>query len=199
MFYYILQYPIKLQVIGSVISFRGILLLSERSDVMRAVGEFCVHPGQGACFIEDMVLEPVRSYVLSPIGQKHPIQIVFPLEQEYRLRDVISQQEALQLVDSYPTIELDTFHVNNASLEESHFRAAIREGLCKDSMSIAKTFRARIEQARTLNKKPPVSHERIFKMATHRYLYELITALGWTVDDIRTVFSSRYGVEIGKA
>ena len=63
MFYYILQYPIKLQVIGSVISFRGILLLSERSDVMRAVGEFCVHPGQGACFIEDMVLEPVRSYV----------------------------------------------------------------------------------------------------------------------------------------
>ena len=117
---------------------------------MRAVGEFCVHPGQGVCLVENVVSEPTPAYVLSPIGQKHPVQIVFPLDQEFRLRDL-------------------------------------------------KTFRARIDKARSLNKKPPVSHERIFKMASNRGLYELITALNCTVDEIQKVFSSRYGVEIGKA
>ena len=48
---------------------------------MRAVGEFCVHPGQGVCLVENVVSEPTPAYVLSPIGQKHPVQIVFPLDQ----------------------------------------------------------------------------------------------------------------------
>ena len=107
----------------------------------------------------------------------------------------MTHDEAMNLVDTYPQIELITFHIHNASLEESHFRHAIREGSCKDSFSIAKTFRARIDKARSLNKKPPVSHERIFKMASNRGLYELITALNCTVDEIQKVFSSRYGVE----
>ena len=166
---------------------------------MRAVGEFCVHPGQGVCLVENVVSEPTPAYILSPIGQKHPVQIVFPLDQEFRLRDLMTRDEATNLVDTYPQIELITFHIHNASLEESHFRHAIREGSCKDSISIAKTFRARIDNARSLNKKPPVSHERIFKMASNRGLYELITALNCTVDEIQKVFSSRYGVEIGKA
>ena len=132
---------------------------------MRAVGEFCVHPGQGVCLVENVVSEPTPAYILSPIGQKHPVQIVFPLDQEFRLRDLMTHDEAMNLVDTYP----------------------------------AKTFRARIDKARSLNKKPPVSHERIFKMASNRGLYELITALNCTVDEIQKVFSSRYGVEIGKA
>ena len=99
---------------------------------MRAVGEFCVHPGQGVCLVENVVSEPTPAYVLSPIGQKHPVQIVFPLDQEFRLRDLMTHDEAMNLVDTYPQIEL-------------------------------------------------------------------ITALNCTVDEIQKVFSSRYGVEIGKA
>ena len=76
-----LRQVIKLQVIGLKYASHGILLLSERSGVMRAVGEFCVHPGQGVCLVENVVSEPTPAYVLSPIGQKHPVQIVFPLDQ----------------------------------------------------------------------------------------------------------------------
>ena len=110
----------------------------------------------------------------------------------------MTRDEATNLVDTYPQIELITFRIHNTSLEESHFRHAIREGSCKDSISIAKTFRARIDTARSLNKKPPISHERIFKIASNRSLYELITALNCTVDEIQKVFSTRYGVEIGR-
>lgn len=166
---------------------------------MRAVGEFCVHPGQGVCLIKDVVSEPTPAYILSPIGQKHPVQIAFPLSQEFRLRDLMTHEEAANLVDTYPQIELITLHIHNASLEESHFRHVIREGSCKDSISIAKTFRSRINTARSLSKKPPISYERIFRMASNRGLYELITALNCSVEEIQNVFSSRYGIEIGKA
>ena len=65
-----LRQVIKLQVIGLKHASHDILLLSERSGVMRAVGEFCVHPGQGVCLVENVVSEPTPAYVLSPIGQK---------------------------------------------------------------------------------------------------------------------------------
>ena len=67
---------------------------------MRAVGEFCVHPGQGVCLVENVVSEPIPAYILSPIGQKHPVQIVFPLDQEFRLRDLMTHDEATNLVET---------------------------------------------------------------------------------------------------
>ena len=65
-------------------------------------------------------------------------------------------------------------------------------------MSIAKTFRARITHARGQNKRPPVSHERIFKMASMRSLYELAVALDTSTDDIQAKFSSRFGILLGE-
>ena len=137
-------------------------------------------------------------YTLVPISHKHPIQITFPLVQETRLRSVLSSKEAKALIDKYPAISLNTFHVHNNSLEEAHFRQAIREGSCEDTMSIAKTFRARITHACGQNKRPPVSHERIFKMASMRSLYELAVALNTSTDDIQAKFSSRFGILLGE-
>ncbi len=59
---------------------------------------FCVHPGQGVCLVENVVSSSTPAYVLSPIGQKHPVQIVFPLDQEFRLRDLMTRDEAMNLL-----------------------------------------------------------------------------------------------------
>ena len=152
---------------------------------MYAVGNYVVHPGQGVCQISAVIQGRDGYYTLVPISHKHPIQITFPLVQE-------------TLIDKYPAISLNTFHVHNNSLEEAHFRQAIREGSCEDTMSIAKTFRARITHARGQNKRPPVSHERIFKMASMRSLYELAVALHTSTDDIQAKFSSRFGILLGE-
>ena len=100
---------------------------------MYAVGNYVVHPGQGVCQISAVIQGRDGYYTLVPISHKHPIQITFPLVQETRLRSVLSSKEAKALIDKYPAISLNTFHVHNNSLEEAHFRQAIREGSCEDT------------------------------------------------------------------
>ena len=59
---------------------------------MYAIGDYLVHPGQGVCQVEDVKAAHDRSYVLLPLGQRHPIHISFPVESESRLRPVLSRQ-----------------------------------------------------------------------------------------------------------
>lgn len=87
---------------------------------MYAVGDYVVHPGQGVCQVSAVAQGSDGWYTLVPISSKHPIQITFPRTQEGRLRTVMSFDEAEELIDKYPLISLDTFHVHNSSLEESH-------------------------------------------------------------------------------
>ena len=49
----------------------------------------------------------------------------------------------------------------------------MRQGTCLDSVRIAKTFRVRIDELASRNKKPPVAYERILKEARERSSVEL--------------------------
>ena len=158
---------------------------------MYSVGEFIVHPGQGVCKVEGVVAEPMAVYQLMPIGQRHPMRITFPLASAGKLRPVLSRDEAMQIIDEYPTMQLDTFVGKSNALEEEHFRQKIRTGSCEDSVRIVKTFRQRIADTRARNKKPPVVYERILKQASQRSLEELAVALEMTPDDVRMLFEQR--------
>ena len=157
---------------------------------MYEVGEYVVHPGQGVCRVEAVTTEPMATYQLLPIGQRHPMRISFPIASEDRLRPVLSDAEAQAVIEAFPTLELDPFTAKSNALEEEHFRNEIRQGTCLDAVRIVKTFRARIAQVRANNKKPPVAYERILKHATERSLTELSVALDTTVDDVRDRFAA---------
>ena len=157
---------------------------------MYEVGEFIVHPGQGVCRVEEIVGSEVPTYQLLPVGQRHPMKISFPVANEDRLRPILSSDEAARIIDEYPTMDLDPFTERSNTLEEEHFRSAIRTGSCRDSVRIVKTFRARIAEVRSRNKKPPVAYERILKQASQRSLEELAVALDTTTDDVRSRFES---------
>lgn len=158
---------------------------------MYSVGEFIVHPGQGVCKVEGVVEEPMALYQLMPIGQRHPMRISFPLASADKLRPVLSREEAMQIIDGYPDMQVDPFIGRSNALEEEHFRQKIRTGTCKDSVRIVKTFRKRIADTRARNKKPPVVYERILKQASQRSLEELAVALEMTPDDVRLLFEQR--------
>ena len=158
---------------------------------MYSVGEFIVHPGQGVCKVEGVVEEPMAVYQLMPIGQRHALRISFPLASADKLRPVLSRDEAMQIIEGYPTMQLDPFVGKSNALEEEHFRQKIRTGTCKDSVRIVKTFRQRIADTRARNKKPPVVYERILKQASQRSLEELAVALEMTPDDVRVLFEQR--------
>ena len=158
---------------------------------MYAIGDYLVHPGQGVCQVEDVKAAPDRSYVLLPLGQRHPIRISFPVESESRLRPVLSRQEAQQIIEEYPQLPPVSFEARNTALEEEHYKGEIRTGTCRSQVRIAKTFRERIDSLSRRNKKPPVAYERIMKQARERAVTELSVALGCTPEDVCEMFEER--------
>ena len=158
---------------------------------MYQVGEYIVHPGQGVCKVDEIVLEPQETYMLLPVGARNPVRISFPVAGEARLRPVLSSDEARELIAAYPQMDVDGFTERSAALEEEHFKKTIRLGTCRDSVRVVKTFRRRIAEVRARNKKPPVAYERILKQASERSLSELAIALGITADDVRLLFESQ--------
>ncbi|MBO7675661.1 MAG: CarD family transcriptional regulator [Atopobiaceae bacterium] len=158
---------------------------------MYSIGDYIVHPGQGVCRVEGFVEEPQASYQLLPVGMRHPTRIRFPVTNAHKLRPVLTHEEAMELIDEYPTMQVDSYTDRSNALEEEHFRQEIRQGTCRDSMRIVKTFRLRIAETKARNKKPPVAYERILKQASQRSLEELSIALEMPVDDVKTLFEQR--------
>ena len=163
---------------------------------MYSVGEYIVHPGQGVCRVEGLVQEPREVYQLLPIGQRHPMRITYPVALEENLRPVLSHDEAVAIIEQYPTMSVDTFVAKSNALEEEHFKQEIRHGSCEDSVRIVKTFRRRIAETRARNKKPPVVYARILKQASQRSLEELSVALEMTTDDVRMLFESKLDEDV---
>lgn len=158
---------------------------------MYQVGEYIVHPGQGVCKVDEIVDQPQETYMLLPVGARHPMRISFPVASEGRLRPVLTKAEAEELIGEYPQMDVDGFTERSAALEEEHFKNQIRRGTCRDSVRVVKTFRQRIAEVRARNKKPPVAYERILKQASERSLTELAIALDVTPDDVRLLFESQ--------
>ena len=144
---------------------------------MYEVGEYIVHPGQGVCKVEGIAENPTAVYELMPIGQRHPMKISFPVASEAKLRPVLSREEAQELIDQYPTIPVEDFRDRS-------------NALCRDTVRIVKTFRARIAQTKANNKKPPAAYERILKQASERSLSELAIALDTTPEDVMVLFQN---------
>ena len=141
---------------------------------MYKVGQYVVHPGQGVCKVEAIEDDPQATYMLMPVGGRHPMRISFPVASEGRLRPVIGRKQAEQIIGEYTELPL----------EEERFKTELRRGSCRDAVRIAKTLRTRIEQVRASNKRPPVAYERIFKQASERSLQELAVAMGVSEDDV---------------
>jgi CarD family transcriptional regulator len=158
---------------------------------MYEVGEYIVHPGQGVCKVEEIVDGPTATYMLLPVGARHPMKISFPVASEGRLRPILTEQQARELIDEYSEMDVEEVSKASSLLEEEHFKNEIRQGTCRDAVRIVKTFRKRIAEARSANKKPPVVYERILKQASERSLEELAVALGSTKDEVRELFESQ--------
>ncbi|MGN0287679.1 MAG: CarD family transcriptional regulator [Atopobiaceae bacterium] len=155
---------------------------------MYEVGDYIVHPGQGVCKVEGIKDGPHAVYELLPIGERHPMRISYPVSSEDKLRPILSASEAKEIIDQYPSMDVEEFSERSNALQEEHFKNEIKRGTCRDSVRIVKTFRQRIAQTRAQNKKPPVVYERILKQASKRSLDELSVALDMTPDDVLGLF-----------
>ena len=162
-------------------------------EALFEVGEFIVHPGQGVCEVAEIVEAPSPTYKLMPVGQRHPMLISFPVSGEARLRRVLPAAEARALIEDYADMPVDDYTDRSVALEEEHFTKVIKNGTCRESVRVVKTFRQRIAEVRTRHKKPPVVYERILKEAQTRAPSELACAREVDKDAVVAFFESRVG------
>ena len=102
---------------------------------MYEVGEYIVHPGQGVCRVDEVVDSPQQTYMLMPVGVRHPIRISFPVSSESRLRPVVSSEEAQALINDYADLRIIEYQGRAGALEEEFFRGEIKNGTCRDTVA----------------------------------------------------------------
>ena len=136
---------------------------------------------------------PRRSIGCLPVGKRHPVHISFPIANEARLRPVLTRDEAQSIIDGYPALEVEEYQRAQQLARGGALPHRDAPGVVPDSVRIVKTFRIRIADISSRNKKPPVAYERILKEARERSAAELAVALGITPEDVAMLFEQRMG------
>ncbi|MDD7740884.1 MAG: CarD family transcriptional regulator [Fusicatenibacter sp.] len=149
---------------------------------MFEVGEYIVYGATGICKVEDITTMDMAGvprdrlyYVLSPCRQKES-RIFTPVDnQKTVMRQVISREEALQLIDSMPQIE--ELWIPNEKMREELYKEALRSCNCREWVRIIKTLYTRKKKREGAGKKMPSTDERYFRSAEENLYSELAIPL----------------------
>lgn len=150
---------------------------------MFEVGEYIVYGVKGVCRIEDITHIDISGvdknrlyYVLAPIGENNG-KIYAPTDnQKVMMRKVISKEEANQLIEELPQIEL--LWVPDDRQREAKYKEAL--GTCdyRAWVSIVKTLYLRKQERVAQGKKITALDERYMRTAENELYSELSLTLG---------------------
>lgn len=158
---------------------------------MFSVGERVMHPGQGLCTVVGFQDTPSEMLILETGSGRGATRLMYPVAQaEKNLHPPVNREQAIAAIDGYSKLECDDFTDRNSGLEEKHFKARLKLGI-PESLRVAKTMLARIEQAEASSKKPSSYLARVLRDARDRSLEELACALDTTPEDVEGMFAER--------
>ena len=158
---------------------------------MFSIGEHVIHPGQGVCQVTGFREKPTPMLVLEAKQGHARTTMLYPVAQSDRLHPCVTREEAERLIHDYPTMACDPFTERNSALEETHFKAELKQG-APATVRVAKTMRDRISQARAQDKKPSSYYARVLKEADRRVAEELSIALGTSEDEVQARFAAMF-------
>jgi CarD family transcriptional regulator len=150
---------------------------------MYEIGEYVVKSNNGVCRVEDIVHLNMSGvdhrkeyYLLIPIEDRGA-KIYVPVDKEREdLRNVISNEEAWELIHEIPRIE--SVWIANDKQRELEYKAAIRSGSLEQLVGIIKNLYRRTETRMAQGKRSTAMDERYFHMAENALHSELAFAIG---------------------
>lgn len=156
---------------------------------MYQVDEKVVYANYGVCIISQVDAPMTfggqeRSYYILTPTRKHGSTVYVPTDHEDLMRPVMSRAEALNLIESLASIQLDDYKDNNSRAVEDHFRQILRKNDCTAAAQVVKTMRARIEEQREKKHTPSSMYTRLLDQAEHQVRSELAAALEIQEDDL---------------
>lgn len=144
---------------------------------MYKIGDYVVYK-KDVCKIKNIKTNDLNgktSYVMVPVADE-TLTIDVPVENNSVLRDLISKEEAEQIILEIPKIRpLD--NLNDKTLEQQ-YKDLIASGTYEDYVKVIKSAYIRNNNRLQNKKKPSEKDDKYFKLA-EKYLYsELSAALG---------------------
>lgn len=164
---------------------------------MYQVGELILYGGTGVCRVADIVAkrfsrtEPEKLYyVLTPLYSSGTITT--PVENgKVFTRPVISRDEAIDLIDTIPSIHAEAYHNSNLQQLESHYRAELESHDCHDLLRLTmSTYQKKIEREQAKLKFGAVDR-RYMERAENLLFGELAVALDIERDSVQSFIEDR--------
>ena len=167
---------------------------------MYKAGDFVVHKIDGLCRISEISTldmpdsdSSTEYYFLVPTESPSSKIYVAVGSGESSLREPISHDEAVQLIDSLP--EIEQLPVPNEKLRQSAYNQALIQNDCQTLFSLIKTTYARKAERLSRGRSATSMDERFLKSAEKALYSELSYALGMKPDKITDYITSRLDSE----
>ncbi len=163
---------------------------------MFEIGTYVVYGNTGICKIEDVTTLDIpganaerQYYVMSPIREQGSRDYLPVDNTKVVLREVISKDEALQLIDNITEIGL--LEVDNDKLREEKYKELARRSDCASWITIIKTIYLRKQERIAQGKKITATDDRYYKMAVEHLYSELGFALDKEPSEVEEFITDR--------
>lgn len=163
---------------------------------MYSVGDTIVYGKEGVCTvtkIDSMNIAGIdknkKYYYLAPLFSSGTIYV--PVDTNIFIRDVISKDKALNLIDNINDIEVTPFNCTNIRLIIEHYQEMIKNYECEDLIKLIKEIYHKkfilAEKGRHLG---TVDEKYLYK--AEQILYgELSVAIGKSIDEVEKIIKSK--------
>lgn len=167
---------------------------------MFEVGQLIVYGNTGVCRVREIKAihfsdeeEEKLYYVLDPLFQDCTISTPADNPKVF-MRPVITRDEAENLIDLIPGVEVEAYHSRALREVTEHYEAQINTHDCADLVEMTKSIYAKKEYLETHNRKFGAVDEHFMKRAEGLLFGELSAALGIPRDEVPQYIGERVRV-----
>ena len=160
-------------------------------------GELLVYGTTGVCRVEGVATPNLtraewgrQYYLLKPLYQDGVIYA--PVDsQKVPIRPVISRQEAEDLIDLIPSIQVEACHAPTLQALAQHYQSAVCSHDCRELLELLMSIYPQQRQAEAQKRRLGMVDERYMKPAERLLYGELSAALGIPFEEVQPYIARR--------
>ena len=149
---------------------------------MFEIGELIIYGGEGVCRVESIGAPAVSGadksrlyYTLAPLYRAG--KVFAPVDTPVFMRHVIGRREAVELIRSIPSAEVEVYENRNLRFLSEHYQKSLQTHECMDLVKLIKAVHLKRKNAEQNGKKLGQIDEKYMKHAENILYGELSVAL----------------------
>ena len=158
-------------------------------------GDYIIYGQIGACVVTDITTPDFmkdtgkKYYILTPVHQSG--QVFVPVDSDAYMRPVMTEQEALKIIDSFPSIASETCKISNMQELNQYYSKKLRSNDLQTVISLIRTIYEKKQNRLQNNQKIGSVDENYMKRAENLIYGELALALGIEKDAVPSFIEKR--------